>query len=64
MGRGGESGSHSGDSGEAGRAEESIGRGRGLKVERDRGAIGMVESMSSRWCERSRWVESRFECWT
>lgn len=42
---GGDSGSHCGEAGDGGRAYGSIGRGGGLKVERDRGAIGVVGSM-------------------
>jgi hypothetical protein len=54
----GESGSHSGETGDEERAEAfaaereakvPLGCGGRLKVERDRGARGVIEAMSSRW---------------
>lgn len=58
----GESGSNSGETGDEERVKVPIGSGGGLKVERDRGARGVIEAMCCSWCKRSRSVESRFEC--
>jgi hypothetical protein len=49
MERGGESGSHAGETGDEERAKRPLGCDGRLKVERDRGARGVCEAISCGW---------------